>query len=99
MTIWKFGKKRLMTKKLMRFSERVKKMKYDVRRYNYTENEMIDEFVMIEGSGYLVYIYSCMGIDYILLTEGESWCEGSDELVGVYETREEAEDVIKKYFR
>ena len=72
------------------------KMKYDVRRYNYTENEMRDEVVMTKGSGYVVYIYSCMGIDYILLREGESWREGSCELVGVYETREEAEDAIKK---
>ncbi len=74
-------------------------MKYDVRRYNYTENEMRDEVVMIEGSGYVVYIYSGMGIDYILLTEGESWCEGSDELVGVYERRAEAEEAMGKIFR
>ena len=74
-------------------------MKYDVRRYNYTENEMRDEVVMKEGSGFVVYICSAIGMDYILLTEGESWHEGSDELVGVYERRAEAEDVIKKYFK
>ena len=74
-------------------------MKYDVRRYNYTENEMRDEVVMKEGAGYVVYIYSGMGMDCCLLTEGETWREGSEELVGVYETRVEAEDVIKKYFK
>ncbi|MBR5535688.1 MAG: hypothetical protein IKU60_03475 [Clostridia bacterium] len=73
-------------------------MKYDVRRYNYTENEMRDEVVMIEGAGYVVYIYSAMGMDYTLLGEGEVWREGSEELVGVYETREEAEEAVKKYF-
>ncbi len=73
-------------------------MKYDVRRYNYTENEMRDEVVMTRGSGYVVYIYSGMGMDYTYLGEGESWREGSDELVGVYETREEAEMNINKHF-
>ena len=74
-------------------------MKYDVRRYNYTENEMRDEVVMKEGSGFVVYISSGMGMDYIFLNEGECWREGSDELVGVYERRAEAEETIGKYFK
>ncbi len=73
-------------------------MKYEVKRYNYTENEMRDEVVMTEGSGYVVYTYSGMGIDYAVLGEGESWKEGQDELMGVYETREEAEKAMAKYF-
>lgn len=71
-------------------------MKYNIRKYNYDKDEMRDEVVVTEGTAFLVYIYSGMGIDYTILHEGDSWREGSDELVGVYETREEAEKVIEK---
>lgn len=71
--------------------------KYEYRQYQYGENDYRTEIVA-HDTVYVAYIVmGGSGFNTVELSKGDTWCEGADEILGVYETFESAKAAIKEY--
>jgi len=71
--------------------------KYKITRYEHDTNDFRSEVEAMD-TVYIAYILmGGSGLSIQILHVGESWREGADELLGVFETREEAKLAIHRY--
>ncbi len=71
--------------------------KYSIERYD-NGSDTRKKIVVHEGVVWITYAYGGMGMDSKCLEAGDEWYEGSDELMGVYETAEETHAAIDRHF-
>ena len=75
----------------------IKMAKYEYRQYEYGSNDYRTE-VIAHDTVYVAYIVmGGSGFNTVELSKGATWREGADEILGVYETYEEANAAIKEY--
>lgn len=71
--------------------------KYEYRRYEYEKSDFRTEVVAYD-TVYVTYIsMGGSGLEIVELKKGESWREGSDEIIEVYDTLDEANIAIERY--
>ena len=75
----------------------IKLAKFEYRQYENGSNDYRTE-VVAHDTVYVAYIVmGGSGFNTIELSKGDTWREGADEILGVYETAEDAKSAIKEY--